>query len=416
MTPRIRYLPFDVIDHVLWFLLRSDPPPGISRRKWRIQQLDVLSLISRDWMLVSRGHFWDAFQFNTPNNFQELEELQHLCSSPFCTFPLSNLREVAFDVQAFMLESFLEWCSAGGTAKLFPRLERITLDGATVRFKPHVLGPTISTRIAQILSRHPHFQVIARIHMSNITFPSAQFFSEFISSFSVLEWLDCSQLTIQNPEYYDELSLPIVALQIQTLRIDSHTFFEMFYQRIELDGLRDLTFEDWNREHLAHRPFNLKRIGEMLAYTGVHLERLRLEVSGQSSGRHNPSLISDSVDISNKAPKLKSLYLSGHPEYLLPILSPRRPHARLSSVKMPSLPSNKSTLDTILSQSVPHLEELSFVFELPLSDSSEVKVMAELAQKMPWCSQRGCLFPTFNLSESAKGEKYQAMRLRKRKW
>ncbi|ESK92647.1 hypothetical protein Moror_16044 [Moniliophthora roreri MCA 2997] len=404
------HLPLEVVEEILIHLVRI---PFV----YNSQNSDLLAcaLVSRTWLGAARGHMWDFDYFTIPRTQCKFTTLKRLYASPLCSLQLDKISDIWADPHNPLIPSFFEWCPP-----VFTGINRIEI-------KPH--GPSFDLEAATLQKRiiSAELPSLKSLRLYKICFTSIDGFYEFLSSLKGLEHLQCHDVHLENREAEGPDKL-LTTPNVLMLDVDLGSFFELFYQRVVLSGLQVLVFEEPFGDcfHGTRGSYSDTRrwsdIGDMLAYTGHCLVRLKLCLLRKIGVT---TLLSDVMDLPTKAPMLRELEveigdLINSDKLLPPMLSFKQPHLHLSTLKICRLPDDPITFDRILERSIPRLQALTFSapgvvqrdimgarWHIKLDDLQEGslawntarKYVSDVGDTMPWCNRRRCLFPVFLSSE-----------------
>ncbi|ESK86108.1 hypothetical protein Moror_9327 [Moniliophthora roreri MCA 2997] len=402
------HLPFEIVEKILTHLVRK---PLV----YNARNPDLLScsLVSRTWLGAAREHMWDGDWFGIPQAECQFTALKLLCASPLYSLRLDKVANICADLCDPWITSFFEWCSP-----FFTGVTRIEIGDQS-------FAPGSATLPKGIFAGFPalKFLSIYRMH-----FASTNDFYDLLLSLKELEHLSCREVFLENKktEESDEL---LIKSSIRRLDVDFDSFFALFYRRVTFTGLQELYFEEpygnslhGTQQH-HYNDHRWRGIGDILAYTGHRLVKLTLVLLRKLDFS---TFIQTSMDLPTKTPILRELeiqigVLANVDKLLLPMISFRRPHQQLSSLKIYGLPDNLREFDSILERSTPRLQELKFfafsVSQEYMSDDASWpwgmtldhlqcgsedwrkarKYMVKVGGMMPWCEKQQCLVPVFTL-------------------
>uniref|UniRef100_A0A0W0G942 Uncharacterized protein n=1 Tax=Moniliophthora roreri TaxID=221103 RepID=A0A0W0G942_MONRR len=102
--------------------------------------------------------------------------------------------------------------------------------------------PALSIRALSILAAES-FPNVSYIKLRGVHFSSFDQFSDFLASFPQLQWLECTEMLVNEKAPMKDADL-VVLHQLWKLRVDSNAFFSPFYHRFAFSRLEDVDFHD----------------------------------------------------------------------------------------------------------------------------------------------------------------------------
>ncbi|KAK7062527.1 hypothetical protein VNI00_000015 [Paramarasmius palmivorus] len=396
-------LPFEIVDKIVEHVVRGPESCSTSDRQ---RNINACSLISRTWLPAARQHFFRSHSFTIPLTEKRFDDLQALCHSRLCTLHLAKIKHLNYtDASDDIVKRFFEWFASNGVGGS-GTVNTITIghrlpSGASYRNLDHA---------SSIISHN--FSAVTSLRLQGLAFTSYDQFSGFLSSFPRLESLACAQVVL------NEINLipQTLSLELHTLTVDHASFFGSLYGRITFPRLRSLAFIDLRLvyDNIEDRISRLQEIGFMLEYTGRQLQSLELTCemcTPVSQVYRLASTISQTFDLPKKAPLLRDLTLFVRKDLLIPALSFRYPHPRLSSITTQNRAFDYRACDFTLQKSTPLLK--AFTFPVAVAgdgknghirfSASEVlyfkqQLLGILGPDMPWCLEGNRLRPKFTLT------------------
>ncbi|ESK90537.1 hypothetical protein Moror_4298 [Moniliophthora roreri MCA 2997] len=257
------HLPFEVIVKILNHLVRLSV---ISNS--RNPHLLACSLVSCAWLGAMREHMWDSEWFRVPRTERHLTALKLLCASPSCSLRLDKVVDIYADPWNPLTTPFFEWCPA-----FFTGLNRIDVRVQIVALRHTTLQNGIFAGLLALKS----------LLMYDIHFASINDFYDLLLSVKGLEYLKCRRVYLDDEEMEEPDKL-LMKSSIRTLDIDFDSFSALFYRRVALTGLQELEFEQPFFRNIPQNYSDDRRwedIGDMLAYAGRRLVKLKLHLVGK---------------------------------------------------------------------------------------------------------------------------------------
>ncbi|KAI3611339.1 hypothetical protein WG66_002092, partial [Moniliophthora roreri] len=257
------HLPFEVIVKILNHLVRLSV---ISNS--RNPHLLACSLVSCAWLGAMREHMWDSEWFRVPRTERHLTALKLLCASPSCSLRLDKVVDIYADPWNPLTTPFFEWCPA-----FFTGLNRIDV-------RVQIVAPRHTTLQNGIFAG---LLALKSLLMYDIHFASINDFYDLLLSVKGLEYLKCRRVYLDDEETEEPDKL-LMKSSIRTLDIDFDSFSALFYRRVALTGLQELEFEQPFFRNIPQNYSDDRRwedIGDMLAYAGRRLVKLKLHLVGK---------------------------------------------------------------------------------------------------------------------------------------
>ncbi|EEB92656.1 hypothetical protein MPER_08803, partial [Moniliophthora perniciosa FA553] len=351
------FLPLEIVENIVHHVVTSDPLATTLTR----HRLRTCALVSTIWLKAARTYFFPSFQFDVPKNLQRLEALESLFRSPVCTMHLGKIERLHMNRCYATVYPFLEWCTSTEVKQLFQGARQIKIVDISRSREP------LSISVLSVLAEN--FLNVSHIDIHYVRFSSFNQFTDFLTSFPQLQWLECTRMDVPRKHMTEHA---VVLPQLRKLRVDSYSFFYTFPDNIALDCLEDLDFSDPFSLCLGQRDLlrRFQKMGNILSYAGRRLRRLRIALAMLPEGRlvdNIKSRLSKSLDLSNKAPLIRELELSIYDTLVLPALTFENPHPTLKSITISRATLNYSELDAILERSTPSLQHLKFAFNVAVA-------------------------------------------------